>query len=84
MDEPRELDKVEDPLLRCQMASAAIDRCRTRMNVLKTIRARALLDLRNVGFSAIELAGMLGVTRQQVHRLLRDAIGEDYRPDGEA
>lgn len=81
MDEPHELDKVKDPLLRCQMASAAIDRCRTRMGVLKIIRARALLELRAQGHSAIDLAGMLGVTRQQIHRLLREAIGRDYRPD---
>jgi hypothetical protein len=81
MDEPHELDKVEDPLLRCQIACAAIDRCRTRMSVLKITRARALLELRGRGHSAIELAAMLGVTRQQVHRLLREAIGQGYRPE---
>lgn len=81
MDEPRELDKVDDPLLRCQMASAAIDRCRTKMSVLKIIRARALMELRGQGKSVVELAGLLGVTRQQVHRLLREAIGKDYRPE---
>lgn len=83
MDDPRELDKVPDPLLRCQMASGAIDRCRVRMTVLKNVRARALLELRQQGNTAIELAAMLGVTRQQVHRLLRDAIGETYQPTDE-
>ncbi len=81
MDDPRELDKLPDPLYRCQMASAAIDRCRTRMRVLRNVRARALLELRGQGNSVIELAGMLGVTRQQVHRLLRDAVGESYVPE---
>jgi DNA-binding MarR family transcriptional regulator len=84
MDELRELaelNEIEDPLLRCQMASAAIDRYRARMSALRIVRARALMELRRQGHSAIQLAGMLGVTRQQVHRLLREAIGEGYRPE---
>ena len=81
MDEFQRLLALPDPLLRVEKASAAMDDHRRAMSRLAVIRAQALLELRQNGQSAAELAGVLGVTRQQVHRLLREASGRGYEPD---
>jgi DNA-binding MarR family transcriptional regulator len=74
-----------DPATRAQMASSLLHRLGVLTSRVSIARARALAELRRSGKSAIEIAGILGVTRQQVHRILRQAIGRDYRPeDGEA
>lgn len=77
MDEFQKLLAVPDPLTRAQMASAAMDDHRRALFRLANIRGKALIELRR-SHSAAELAGLLGVTRQQIYRLLRDATG---RPD---
>lgn len=79
--EIKEVLEVKDPLTRAQMAMAAMEERRRDMFRLANIRGHALIELRQQGHSAIELAKMLGVTRQQVHRLLRDAVGEKYVPE---
>lgn len=81
MDEIKTLLDEADPALRIQKASAAMDDHRRAMSRLATLRAQALLELRRNGHSAAEIARMLGVTRQQVHRILREALGRDYRPE---
>lgn len=81
MDEFQNLLAIPNPLTRVQMASVAMDEHRRAMSRLATIRAQALLELRQQGNSAAEIARMLGISRQQVHRLLREAIGGDYHPE---
>lgn len=52
------------------------------MHRLATIRAHALIELIEQGRTVTGLAGELGVTRQQVHRLIREARGSAYEgPD---
>lgn len=70
-----------DAATRAQMTSSILHRLSVLNSRVASTRARALVELRQSGRSAIEIAGILGVTRQQVHRLLREAIGKDYRPD---
>jgi DNA-directed RNA polymerase specialized sigma24 family protein len=81
VDEIPRLLNVPDLVVRAQMASAAMDDHRRAMFRLAGVRGQALLELRRSGHSAAELARMLGVTRQQVHRLLREALGRDDRPE---
>lgn len=69
--------KLDNPLARFHAASHQIDEHRVMMSRLRTVRAQALLELRGTR-SAAELAGELGVSRQQIHRLLREAIGSSY------
>jgi DNA-directed RNA polymerase specialized sigma24 family protein len=77
VDEVEILLRTDDPLARVQMASSSMDRHRVAIARLATIRGQALLELRARGHSAADLAGMLGVTRQQIHRLLREALGRE-------
>jgi hypothetical protein len=77
VDEFQKLLGIPDLVVRAQMASAAMDDHRRAMFRLANIRGQALIELRR-GHSVAELAGLLGVTRQQIYRLLRDATG---RPD---
>lgn len=65
----------DHPLVRLQKLNCAIDDCRLGMSRLSIERARALIDLRQSGRTAAEIAEDLGITRQQVHRLIREADG---------
>lgn len=80
MDEFQQLLSTPDLLARVQLASAAMDKHRVAMFRLANIRGQALLELRAQGRSAADLADQLGVTRQQVHRLLREATGRLPEP----
>ena len=73
----RQIDKLyrKHPLVRLQRLNSAIDDCRVGMSRLATERARALVELRQSGRSATEIAEDLGITRQQVYRLIREAEG---------
>lgn len=66
------------PLDRVRAASARMDLHRAAMARLGAVRGEALLALRAEGRSAIELAEELGVSRQQVHRLMRDAESDRH------
>ncbi len=59
-----------------------MDEHRRAIGRLAAIRGAALVELRR-GQSVAWIADQLGVTRQQVHRLLREALGRVYRPEGE-
>lgn len=86
-----ELDRIVDtqlrsydqlgPADRAQLLGAMLHRLGVNTSRVSIARARALVELRQSGKSAIEIAEILGVTRQQVHRLLRQAIGETYAPE---
>jgi DNA-binding MarR family transcriptional regulator len=78
--ELRQLEQL-DPATRAQMASSLLHRLGVLTSRVSITRARALAELRQGGKSAIEIAGILGVTRQQVHRILREALGRGYRPE---
>lgn len=71
---------IPDPLDRARMAGSAIDRLRTYMTRIKNIRGQALLEARRTR-SATDLAAELGVGRQQLHRLLREAGGAGHEPE---
>lgn len=75
MDEFETLLKTEDPLERARMAASRIHEHRVAMSRLATIRAQALLELQRQGHTVVDVARILGITRQQVHRLLREARG---------
>lgn len=70
-----------DPEARAQLLGATLHRLGVLTSRVSISRAKALVELRQSGKSAIEIAEILGVTRQQVHRLLRQAIGETYQPE---
>jgi signal transduction histidine kinase len=76
----RTLHEIKDPLTRMQMAASAMDDHRAAINRLAIMRGQALQELRASGRTAAELADDLGVTRQQVHRLLREAEGRASGP----
>src|ERR1044072_9444142 len=80
VDEFQELLETDNPVLRIQMASARMDRQRRAMAPLAGRRGHTLAELRQVQ-SVTWIADQLGVTRQQVYRLLREALGRDYRPE---
>lgn len=74
-----QLLEVKDPAMRAQMAASAIDEQRLWMTRLAMIRAHALLELVDGGATVTGLAEQLGISRQQVHRLIREARGTAYR-----
>ena len=63
-----------------QQASAEMDVHRVAIRRLAIRRANALAELRRRR-PAAWIADQLGITRQQVHRLLREALGRDYQPE---
>lgn len=65
------------PLARAKAAAALMDEHRQAMAALGAIRAGALRAMRDQGMSAIQIAEALEVSRQQVHRLLREAGAEE-------
>ncbi|HTJ77227.1 MAG TPA: helix-turn-helix domain-containing protein [Acidimicrobiales bacterium] len=71
MDEIASLQQCKDPLVRAQRAASMMHHHRVAMSRLAAVRAQALVELRQSGRSAAGLAEDLGVSRQQVHRLLR-------------
>lgn len=83
-----EIDRIIDQRLRDYDQLGPADRAKMLGAILHQLgvltrrvsmgRGHALIELRQSGKSAIEIAGILGVSRQQVHRLLREAVGEKY------
>jgi len=67
------------PLARAKAAAVLMDEHRRAIADLAAIRASALRELRDHGMSAIAIAEALEISRQQVHRLLRedDEEGDD-------
>jgi excisionase family DNA binding protein len=65
------------PLARAKAAAGLMDNHRHAMAALAAVRAGALRELRDQGMSVLDIADALGVSRQQVHRLLREAGAED-------
>lgn len=68
------------PADRAQLLGALLHKLGVLTTRVSITRSRALVELRQSGKSAAEIAGILGVSRQQVHRLLRQAVGETYEP----
>jgi excisionase family DNA binding protein len=60
------------PLARAEAAATLMDQHRRAIADLAAVRAAALRELRDQGMSAINIAEALGISRQQVHRLLRE------------
>ena len=60
------------PLARAKAAAELMDEHRQAIADLAAIRAGALRELRDQGMSAINISEALGISRQQVHRLLRE------------
>ncbi len=60
------------PLARAEAAATLMDQHRRAIADLAAVRAAALRELRDQGMSAINIAETLGISRQQVHRLLRE------------
>lgn len=82
MNEFEELHNTENLLLRIQRASQLMEEHRRAISRLAIIRGNAIAELRQ-GQSVQRIADQLGVTRQQVHRLLREALGRGYRPENQ-
>jgi DNA-directed RNA polymerase specialized sigma24 family protein len=59
------------PLERLKAAGAAIEQARASMGALAKVRADAIEELRQDGWSLGRIARELGISRQQVHRLIR-------------
>jgi hypothetical protein len=76
----RDLDRITDPGVRAQMASSMIHRLGVLTTRVATTRGQALIALRQQGHGATDIGRMIGTSRQQAHRLLRDAVGRDYEP----
>ena len=60
------------PLARAKAAAVLMDEHRRAIADLAAVRASALRELRDQGMSAIAIADALEISRQQVHRLLRE------------
>lgn len=65
------------PLARATEAAHLMDEHRNAISRLAAARAGALRELRDSGLSVINIAEALGISRQQVHRVLREAGEED-------
>ena len=65
------------PLARAEAAATLMDQHRRAMAELAAVRAAALRELRDQGMSAINIAEALAISRQQVHRLLREDDDDD-------
>ncbi len=65
------------PLARAKAAAALMDDHRQAIAQLAALRSVALRELRDQGMSALDIAEALGISRQQVHRLLREPDAED-------
>lgn len=77
----RMIDQVPDVATRAQMASSLLHRLGIVTRWVAGSRSKMILELRRDGHGASDIGRILGVTRQQAHRLLREAIGKDYRPE---
>lgn len=60
-----------------QAYSDEMEEHRRAIGRLSGLRHEALLEARRQGLSVIEIAKILGVSRQQIHRLLRAQRDED-------
>jgi hypothetical protein len=80
LSEQAEADWVKlakfSPLDRVFEASAMMDEARRRMGWLAHYRALAVAELRAAGIRVDRIAEQLRVSRQTVHRLLREAQGD--------
>jgi excisionase family DNA binding protein len=65
------------PLARAKAAADLMDEHRHAIADLAAVRAAALRELRDQGMSAINISEALGISRQQVHRLLREDDDDD-------
>ena len=65
------------PLARAGAAATLMDQHRRAIAELAVVRAAALRELRDQGMSAINIAEALDISRQQVHRLLREDDEDD-------
>lgn len=65
------------PLVRAKAAAALMDEHRRAIAELAAVRASALRELRDQGMSAMAIADVLEISRQQVHRLLRESHDDD-------
>jgi DNA-directed RNA polymerase specialized sigma24 family protein len=63
------------PAERVQAAEDAVARLRAEMSRLWEIRRDAIRELRAHGMSAAEIGEELGITRQNIHRMLRTEGG---------
>ncbi len=68
-----------DPVERAKQAARLMDEHRAAISELAVIRSDALAEARRGGLSTADMAKRLGVTRQQVHRLLGE--GEHLRTE---
>lgn len=59
------------PIERAKLAISLLDGSRRRITRLSAIRVQALEQLRAEGWTLQQIADELGVSRQQVHRLLK-------------
>lgn len=75
MDEEEQLLRTDNLVDRIQKAATFIEGHRQAMSRLATIRGQALVELRRQGVQVKELAGVLGVTVQQIYRLAWDVEG---------
>ena len=66
------------PLARAKAAAQLMDEHRQAIADLAAVRAAALRELRDQGMSAAHISEALGISRQQVHRLLREAGAEEH------
>lgn len=76
----RKLERVDDRFTRVNMLASRIDQHRVAMSRLAIRRAYELQTLR-MSHSVPEIAERLGITRQQVYRLIREADGREEAPD---
>jgi excisionase family DNA binding protein len=65
------------PLARAKAAAELMDEHRQAIADLAALRAAALRELRDQGMSAINISEALEISRQQVHRLLREDDDDD-------
>ena len=65
------------PLARAEAAATLMDQHRRAIAELAAVRAAALRELRDQGMSAVNIAEALDISRQQVHRLLREDDDDD-------
>lgn len=78
-DKTSDLDRLAKlaPGARAKAAAALMDQHRHAMARLAAVRVAALKELQEQGVSAANIAQALGITRQQVHTLLRRAAASE-------
>lgn len=75
------LEKVPDPVTRYQRATAALVDHQRAIERLSALRAAAAADAAEDD-SLSSVAKVLGVSRQRVHQLVREAKAQEKTPSG--